>query len=616
MPRAYGKDTWAEVAVLHALVYGRRRFVVLVQATEKHAQKALRRLQREIETNDLLLADFPEVCYPIRALERITQRAKGQILNGKPTRIEFTADGLVLPTIERSLASGAVVQIHGITAALRGLTHPSPTGEPVRPDLVIVNDAQTRESAKSPTQTADREAIVEDDILLLAGPTVRITVVMLCTVISRGDLSDRFLDADRHPDWRKIRTRMLEAFPDRMDLWDQYAELRKESLRSGDEGRRGNEFYAANRQPMDTGGVVSWPERKKDGEVSGLQSAMNFYIDNPRGFWAEGQNDPQAEALAEGAKQLMATAIAERFSGLDRFTVPRECTRLTAFFDPGLSLIWYLVVAWTNRGGGAVIDYGCFPPQARTFFEARDARPSLADIFPGHTEPQLVYAGLNALVPAVLARAYPREGSAADLRVERALIDCGWQPAPVFQWIRQSDHAATLYPSKGIGRSTTARGVAEWKPRPGERSGWHWRLTVPESGKVRMVQFDPDEWKTRLHGLLTVPLGGPAGLVLFGRSAAAHEMLAAHCAAEYSAPVTIRGATFDKWEQRPDRPDNHLWDCAVGAAVAAGVAGQQWSATADGMPDAPRPRARTLGEMQADARRQAAEDRRRRLDRR
>jgi hypothetical protein len=59
-------------------------------------------------------------------------------------------------------------------------------------------------------------------------------------------------------------------------------------------------------------------------------------------------------------------------------------------------------------------------------------------------------------------------------------------------------------------------------------------------------------------------------------------MIGEHCAAEYSTPVTVRGATFDKWEVRPDRPDNHLLDVLVGCAVGASVLGVQFSATADG----------------------------------
>ena len=75
LPRGSGKTTLGEVEVIRAVVYGFRRFVVLLQATEPLAARSLRKIQRELETNPLLAEDFPEVCYPIQALERIHNRA-------------------------------------------------------------------------------------------------------------------------------------------------------------------------------------------------------------------------------------------------------------------------------------------------------------------------------------------------------------------------------------------------------------------------------------------------------------------------------------------------------------------------------------------------------------
>lgn len=598
MPRGFGKDTITEALAMKALLYGLRRFVVVIQATADHAKKALKRLERELETNDLLLADFPEVCYPIRCLDRINQRAKGQTLGGIPTRLEFTAEGLVFPTVPGSPSSGSAVQVYGLTGALRGLQVLGPDGKPFRPDLVIVNDAQTRESARSPTQTAEREATICDDVLMLAGPVTKIAAVMLGTVIYPNDLTARFLDSDRHPEWEAVRTQMLLSFPSDLEKWDQYAELRREGLREGDGGKRATEFYHANREAMDAGAAVSWPERKKDDEESGIQSAMNLYYDNPRGFFAECQNDPKAEAAAEGAKEIVAADVARRLSGLDRFVVPRECTRVTAFIDVGGSVHWYLVAAWTERGGGSIIDYGCYPRQNRGWFEARDARPNLSQAFPGRTESQLVFAGLQSLVGEVLSRTYPHEGG-GDLPINRCLIDAGWNTSAVFQFIRSSPHVATIYPSKGVGRTTSSRGVSEWTKRPGERVGYHWRLTVPEAGRVRMVQFDPDAWKSKAHELLTTPPGGLVALTLFGQERKVdHEMIAAHLAAEYSEPITLRGTTFDKWQVRPDRPDNHLLDCLVGSAVAAAVDGLEWSATGKPEPPAPQAPRKKFSEMQ------------------
>lgn len=591
LPRGTGKTAIAEVAVIRAVVYGLRRFVLLVQATQPLATNSLKKIQREFETNELLAEDFPEVCYPIRRLEKIHNRAKGQTLNGRPTQIGWTDEGLILPTVAGAASSGSVIKVAGMTGAIRGLSMSHPSGEVIRPDLVVIDDAQTRDSAKSPVQTDDRAAIITDDILGLAGPDVTISAVMLCTVIYQGDLSDRFLSPEKAPEWQGLRMRMVESFPKRLDLWDQYSELRAAGQREGDKGKAANAFYKKNREEMDRGGRVSWPDRKKAGEISGLQSAMNLYYRNPRGFAAEYQNEPEKEAGPTGAKELSPATVAERLSGLDRYSVPREASRLTAFIDVGANVLWYAVAAWDDRFGGSFIDYGPFPGQSRQFFAANDARPTLARLWPNYSEEQRVYAGLDQLTRQILGRTYCREGSREEMRIDRLLIDSGWQTATVYQFCRQSPYAGTIYPSKGRSRTTTSAAISEWKKKPGEQVGWNWRRTRAETGNAQVVQFDADAWKTFMFGRLTTAAGGAGYTTFYGKDAGRHEMIANHAAAEASNPVTVRGTTFDKWALRPHGPDNHYWDCLIGCAVAASVCGLKFSATGEPerLDDGPQP---------------------------
>jgi hypothetical protein len=63
-----------------------------------------------------------------------------------------------------------------------------------------------------------------------------------------------------------------------------------------------------------------------------------------------------------------------------RGVVPRSCTRLTALIDVGAARPLVRVVAWDERFGGSVIDYGPYPDQARVYFAAADARPTLGDL--------------------------------------------------------------------------------------------------------------------------------------------------------------------------------------------------------------------------------------------
>ena len=598
MPRATGKTSLGEVAVIRAVLYGLRRFVVLIAATGQLAKRRLKQILKEFAQNDQLNADFPEVCQLIRALDRLHQRAAGQLLDGKPTGIEITAEGIILPTVPGKPSSGSIIQVASMEGAIRGMNVLSPTGEPLRPDMVVLDDVQTRDSAKSPLQTADREATITGDVLNLAGPDVQIAAVMLCTVIFPADLSDRFLSKDRHPEWQSVRTKMLESFPANMTLWDEYAEVRRESFRSDDRGRRANDFYIEHREELDRGARVSWPERMKPGEISGIQSAMNWFYHDRLAFMAEAQNEPEPEGGFSRAKELNPELVAGRLSGLPRMTCPHEASRVTAGIDVGGKLLWYLVAAWDEHFGGTILDYGSWPRQNRSIYAAADPRPALSDIYSG-SESEIVYRGLADLTADILGRVYFRERS-GELRVERALIDCGWLTPTIYQFVRASPHTGILYPSKGIGRTTTARGISEWKPRPGERSGYNWRLTVSETGRGQMVQFDPDAWKSFLFERLTTAPGGRGYLSLFGRDPGTHELLTSHLAAEAAEPVTIRGQTFDKWSIRPHQPDNHLLDAAVLSAVAASVQGTTWSAS--GTPT-PKPKRKSMAEERNEARR-------------
>ena len=56
--------------------------------------------------------------------------------------------------------SGSTVTVAGVTGALRGQSQTLATGEVIRPELVILDDPQTRESAMSPSQSAERVAII------------------------------------------------------------------------------------------------------------------------------------------------------------------------------------------------------------------------------------------------------------------------------------------------------------------------------------------------------------------------------------------------------------------------------------------------------------------------
>jgi len=111
MPRGSGKSTQAESACIWAVLYGHREFVCLIGSDEGHAMDMLDSIKMELDSNDLLFEDFPEVCFPIQSLEGIANRCAGQPYQGKRTHIGWTAKEIILPTIPDSPASGAIIKV-------------------------------------------------------------------------------------------------------------------------------------------------------------------------------------------------------------------------------------------------------------------------------------------------------------------------------------------------------------------------------------------------------------------------------------------------------------------------------------------------------------------------
>jgi len=110
--------------------------------------------------------------------------------------------------------------------------------------------------------------------------------------------------------------------------------------------------------------------------------------------------------------------------------------------------------------------------------------------------------------------------------------------------------------------------------------------TITGRRAVRHVVFDTNYWKSFAHARLAVPMGDPGSLSLFGRTPALHRLLADHLLSEYRVKTEGRGRVVDEWKLRLDGQDNHWFDCAVGAAVAASMEGAVLFGTGTSMPAA------------------------------
>jgi hypothetical protein len=583
MPRGSGKTTIAECACLWAILYGHREFVCLIGSDEQHASDMLESLKTELDTNELILADFPEVAFPIHCLEGIAHRANGQLYKGSRTHIGWTAKEIILPTIPGSQASGAIIKVAGITGRIRGMKFKRPDGRAVRPSLVVLDDPQTDESARSLSQCQHREAILAGAVLGMAGPGKKIAGIMPCTVIRPSDMADRILDREVHPEWNGERTKMVYAFPTATKLWDEYAKHRADGLRAGHGLADATAFYVANREAMDVGSVVAWADRFNYDEISAIQHAMNLKLQDEHAFWAEYQNEPLPEVSQEDG-ELGAEQILAKVNGLGRGEVPGSANHITAYIDVQQKALFYVVCAWEDDFTGVVLDYGTWPDQRRQYFTLRDLKLTLAAATKSAGLEGQIYAGLEQLTSQLVGHRWKRDDG-ADLTIERLLIDANWGQSTdvVYQFCRQSAHTGLLLPSHGRFVGASSMPFSDYRRKRGDRIGHHWRVpAVTGKRTVRHLLYDTNHWKSFIHARFAVPMGDPGCLSLFGRDLDRHRLFAEHCTAEYRVRTEGRGRVVDEWRMRPERIDNHWFDGVVGCAVAASVLGVALPGTGGG----------------------------------
>ena len=574
LPRGSGKTTITESAALWSMLYGHREFVVLIGATESAALELLDSLKTELEVNERLAEDFPEVCYPVAQLEGIANRCAGQLYKGERTRITWTSNEIVLPTVEGSRASGIIVRVAGITGRIRGMKFKRSDGRSVRPSLGIIDDPQTSESAGSLEQTRKRVRVLAGDILGLAGPGQKISGIMPCTIIRPGDMADIILNRNTHPDWNGEKTRMVYRFPTNMKLWEEYAEIRAEALRTEGNFLKATEFYLANREAMDAGAEVSWEARFNHDEVSALQHAMNLKFQDEAAFQSEYQNDPLPDDTADDSL-LSVDEICAKINGLVRRRVPLKCDRLTMFVDVQKALLFYVVIAWAEDFTGAIIDYGSWPDQHRHEYSLADANPSIQTLFPKAGFEGALYAALSALTDECLGCEWEREDGAV-LKIERALVDANWGQSTdvVYQFCRQSSHAGVILPSHGRYVGASSKPMTEYRKQQGDQLGFNWMIpNVAGKRAIRHVIYDTNYWKSFIHARLAVPVGDKGSLTLYGRIPGAHQLFAEHLTAEYRVKTQGRGRTVDEWKLKPQSHDNHFLDCVAGCAVCGSMLG-------------------------------------------
>lgn len=571
------KSTLARIAVAWAIDYGHRKFPVLVGATDdkanEHRDNFLDMLRSSVEHGQ----DFPE--HDPLKLKRANPK-KQLRLNGELLVVSAKDDRgvVVYPKIDDpktgkpcDLSEARLAPYSMQSTDVSGLSFVDSTGKVIRPDLLCFDDVQTPQSAQSFLATSKRENAICTTFMGLAGLAETIAAIMVCTVREEDDLTMRFCDRKKHPDWDGRKFPILLSEPDSKEAkahWIEYGQR----LRHGDTPEAGfanaTGYYVEHRAEMDAGGKVAWEEDKEEGYLSALQWCMTMSLLQPDYFRCELQ---QNGARPPGSTvQLEARELVKRFSGIPRGIVPSWASYLTGFVDSSDHVLWWMLVAWRPDFSSQIVEYGTWPDQHRQQFYKTDLQRSLEDELRGASWEEAFVNAHNQLDDLLLGREWPTEDGktrAVDLLL-KDWADGGQKPRIESQ-ISASKYKSRIRPSKGFGPKPGKKPIHLYGDQHRDRHTFsHWVERRTDS--PIHVQFDANVFKANVARRLQTVIGAPSAMMLPGDSEQSNMLLVEHLTAERALPIVYDGSAGIVYEAIPGR-DNDWLDALVGCTVGASM---------------------------------------------
>lgn len=189
-PRGVGKSTWYFLVIpLWAAAHGHRKFVAAFANRDTQAQMHLQTFKRELDTNALLIEDYPKLCTPAR-------RPRGST--------ESDNRGMLITK------SGFVFGAAGIDSSSLGMKVGAR-----RPDAIVLDDIEPDESNYSPHLKEKRLSTLLDAILPL---NIYALVVLVGTVTMPGSIVHDLVKTitkpgEEHPDWILTENWRVHYYP-------------------------------------------------------------------------------------------------------------------------------------------------------------------------------------------------------------------------------------------------------------------------------------------------------------------------------------------------------------------------------------------------------------------
>lgn len=166
-PREAGKSSWVfKILPIWAAAHGHIRFIAAFSSSATQAQKHLSGFKRQLDTNERLREDFPELCAPAKRPTGGNVADSQEMFHSK-SEFSFTAAGL--------------------DSEILGLVDPMNR----RPDLIVLDDIEPDESNYSQYQMRKRLTTIIDTVLAM---NERAHVALIGTVTMPGSIVHQLVE--------------------------------------------------------------------------------------------------------------------------------------------------------------------------------------------------------------------------------------------------------------------------------------------------------------------------------------------------------------------------------------------------------------------------------------
>jgi len=259
-PRDSGKSTLINHQyVLYCICNKLEHFIVIMSNTASQVTDVLTNIKSELETNSLLIRDFPEVCE----------------IGQKPSPKRWKIDDITTRNDIKVIALSPNQQI-------RGRRH-----NQYRPTLIILDDVEPNDDAKN--QESFNTAYDWMTKAVLKAGDSSANIILMGTIHHYNSLLAQFIDPKINTGWTKLLYRSIISYSVHPELWERWSKIynRQEEYKDKEGPMAAEEYFLANQELMLEGTEVLWPEK-----YSYYALMKKREDEGPISFDSEFQNEP------------------------------------------------------------------------------------------------------------------------------------------------------------------------------------------------------------------------------------------------------------------------------------------------------------------------------------